>query len=183
MSCVLEGLSQTWLTIQETLFPWLKEELGELTEKQQQLITTLEVIRLENFLSRHWGYVGRPSADRRAIASAFVAQSIYNMGTTRILLDWLHSDISLRRMCGWKHPHEIPSESTFSRAFAEFSQTQLPELIHESLVKEHLGDRLIGHVSRDSTAIVAREKPAVTNKRKENKAPKKEKNAAKKKHA
>jgi len=54
MSRVLEGLSQTWLTIQETLFPWLKEELGELTEKQQQLITTLEVIRLENFLSRHW---------------------------------------------------------------------------------------------------------------------------------
>jgi len=33
----LEGLSQTWLTIQGTLFPWLKEELAELTEKQQSL--------------------------------------------------------------------------------------------------------------------------------------------------
>jgi len=50
MSSLLEGLSQTWLAIQGTLFSWLKEELGELTEKQQKLITVLEVIRLENYL-------------------------------------------------------------------------------------------------------------------------------------
>ena len=30
MSSLLEGLSQTSLTLQRTLFPWLKEELGEL---------------------------------------------------------------------------------------------------------------------------------------------------------
>lgn len=173
MSSVLEGLSQTWLTIQGTLFPWLKEELEELTEKQQQFITTLEVIRLENYLCRYWGYVGRPPADRIAIASAFVAKSLYNMGTTRILLDRLHSDISLRRICGWEHHHDIPSESTFSRAFAEFSQSRLPELIQESLIRDHLGDRLIGHISRDSTAIVSREKPEPTKKSKENKVPKK----------
>ena len=60
MSSLLEGLSQTWLTIQGTLFSWLKEELGELTEKQQKLITVLEVIRLENYLSNSRGFVGCP---------------------------------------------------------------------------------------------------------------------------
>lgn len=167
MGVMLEGLSQTWLTIQETLFPWLKEELGELSQKQQQLVTVLEVIRLDQFLSHYrGGCVGRPASDRIAIASAFVAKSIYNMVTTRILLDRLASDIQLRRLCGWECLHQIPSESTFSRAFDEFSESQLPELIHESLIKTHLGGRVIGHISRDSTAIQSREKPEAKEKEK-----------------
>ena len=32
--------------------------------------------------------------------------------------------------------------------------------MHEALVKAHLGTELIGHISRDGTAIEAREKPA-----------------------
>jgi hypothetical protein len=171
MSCLLDRLSQSWQTIQGTLFPWLKEELGELTEKQQSLVTTLEIIRLENYLYQYSGLVGRPLADRVAIASAFVAKAVYNMGTTRLLLDRLDSDISLRRICGWERKQDIPSESTFSRAFAEFSESQLPELIHETLIKEHLGDRVVGHISRDSTAINSREKPET--KPKKDKAPKK----------
>ena len=159
MSSLLDGLSQSWLTIQGTLFPWLKEELGELTEKQQSLVTTLEVIRLENYLFQYPGLVGRPLADRVSIASAFIAKAVYNMGTTRKLLDRLDSDIGLRRICGWEHRQDIPSESTFSRAFAEFSESQLPELIHETVIKENLGDRVVGHISRDSTAINSREKP------------------------
>ena len=159
MSSLLKGLSQTWLTIQGTLFPWLKEELGELTEKQQSLVTTLEAIRLESYLFQYPGLVGRPLADRVSIASAFIAKAVYNMDTTRTLLDRLDTDIGLRRICGWEHRQDIPSESTFSRAFAEFSESQLPELIHEAVIKEHLGDRVVGHISRDSTAINSREKP------------------------
>lgn len=173
MSSLLEGLSQTWLTIQGTLFSWLKEELGELTEKQQKLITVLEVIRLENYLSNSRGFVGCPLSNRIAIASAFVAKAVYNIGTTRLLLDRLASDISLRRICGWEHLYDIPSESTFSRAFAEFSSSQLPELIHETLIKEQLGDRVIGHISRDSTAINARAKPHPKPKKDASEKPKK----------
>ena len=87
MTCILTDLSQRWLNLQGTLFPWIKEALGELTEKQQQLITALEVIRLEQHLSYGRGWPGRPPADRIAIASAFVAKAVYNMDTTRILLD------------------------------------------------------------------------------------------------
>lgn len=35
----------------------------------------------------------------------------------------------------------------------------MPSRLHEALIKESHADRLVGHVSRDSTAIEAREKP------------------------
>ena len=142
------------------MFPWLEEELDELSQKQQQLVTVLEVIRLEQFLYHYGGgCVGRPLSDRIAIASAFVAKMVYDMSTTRILLDRLKSDICLRRLCGWEHVHQIPGESTFPRAFAGFAESRLPELVHKSLITEHLGGRVVGHLSRDSTAINGREKP------------------------
>jgi hypothetical protein len=55
---------------------------------------------------------------------------------------------------------DIPSESTFSRAFAEFAKSDLGERVHNALVENCLKPELIGHVSRDSTAIDGREKPA-----------------------
>ena len=65
----------------------------------------------------------------------------------------------MRNLCGWVLVHEIPSESTFSRAFAEFAESNLPGRMHEALVKEFIGDSIVGHVSRDSTAVPVREKP------------------------
>ena len=159
MSKLHYTLAQTWLNIQDSLFPWLSEELGELTDKQQELVTTLEMIRIEEFILSSHGYPGRPPKDRGAIARAFVAKMVYNMPTTRILLDRLKTDISLRRICGWERKNDIPEEWTFSRAFAEFSDSQLPERVHESLIKKYYKDEIIGHNSRDSTAIEAREKP------------------------
>ena len=142
------------------LFPWLSEELGELTDKQQELVTTLEMIRIEEFIlsSYGYGYPGRPADDRVAIVRAFIAKMDYNMPTTRILLDRLKTDISLRRICGWERQNDISEEWTYSRAFAEFSDSQLPERVHESLIKKHYKDKIIGHNSRDSTAIEVREK-------------------------
>jgi len=137
----------------------LKEELGELSEKQQQLITILELIRLEEFLCIGYGYPGRPPADRTAIARAFVAKQVYDMPTTRVLLDRLQTDQQLRRICGWERQHEVPKEWTFSRAFAEFSERSLPERVHEALILKSYEGEIVGHISRDSTAIEAREKP------------------------
>ena len=39
MSGLRETLSQTWLSIQISLFPWLSEELGPLTKKQQEPVS------------------------------------------------------------------------------------------------------------------------------------------------
>ena len=159
MSRLRDTLSQTWFMVQTSLFPWLTEELGPLTAKQQELVTSLELIRVEEFIGSSRGYPGRPPQDRTAIARAFVAKMIYNMSTTRALLDRLEADISLRRICGWERKTDVPDEWTFSRAFAEFSESRLPERVHEAFIKKSYAGEIVGHNSRDATAIEAREKP------------------------
>jgi hypothetical protein len=157
---LVENLSQYWLRMQKSLFPWLEEELGELTEKEQKLVTTLELIRIEKYTTYSRSLYGRPPKERAAIARAFVAKAVYNMPTTRALLDRLVSDKQMRRICGWENKGDIPSESTFSRAFAEFADSQLPTCVHEALVRQNLSEEIMGHISRDSTEIEVREKPA-----------------------
>jgi transposase len=154
-------ISQYWKKIQGSLFPWLEEELPPLTEKQRQLVSILEIIRIEQFLpSFYAGFRGRPEKDRRAVARAFIAKAVYNMPTTTMLIERLYTDISLRRICGWEKKEEIPSESLFSRAFAEFAVSELPTKVHEALIKTFYTDEIVGHVITDASAIEAREKPA-----------------------
>ena len=131
-----ETLSQAWLTVQGSLFPWLAEELGDLTKKQQELVTTLEILRIEEFIYSSRGFPGRPPKDRSAIARAFVAKMIYNLPTTRALLDRLSTDQSLRRICGWERINDVPDESVFSRAFYEFSASQCPNESMQRLLKK-----------------------------------------------
>ena len=160
-------LSSIWTGIQSSLFPFLEEEVGPMTEKQRKLVSTLELIRIEDSISYTYK-TGRPLSNRKAMARAFVAKAVYNCTTTRELLDRLKCDKVLRRICGWELWSQIPNESTFSRAFAEFAESRLPEEVHEALIKKHMSEHLVGHISRDSTKIVAREKP-VARKKKEKK--------------
>lgn len=154
----MKNLSQHWMHIQATLFPHLEEELGPLSEKHQQLITVLEFARVEGFIGYRGICVGAPPADRQALARAFVAKAVYNISLNVHLRDRLLCDKVLRRICGFESRGEIPSKSTFSRAFAEFSESSLPSRVHEALIKKYHSERLVGHISRDSTAIEAREK-------------------------
>lgn len=159
MGQLTERLSQYWGTIQGTLFPWLEEQLDPLTEKQQQLVSILEFVRIESFLPDLFGSEGRPQKTRSAIARSFIAKMVYNIDTTTFLIERLKTDKSLRRICGWERVTQLPSESTFSRAFADFANTELPQRVHDALIKKHLSKEIIPHNSRDSTAIDAREKP------------------------
>lgn len=164
-------ISPYWNKIQGLLFPQLEEELDPLTEKQQQLVTILELVRIEQFIPNYSGYEGRPRKMRAAIARAFIAKIIYNIDTTTLLIERLKTDKNLRRICGWESRRELPSESTFSRAFAEFADTGLPQRVHEALVKKSLKGEIVLHNSRDSTAIEARERAQVKTKvERENKA-------------
>jgi len=156
---LLDRLTQFARVLQGVLFPSLQEELGPLTEKQQQVVAVLDMVHLEAFIASSSGGVGRPLKDRRAIARAFVAKAVYNLSTPRQLLERLVCDTTLRRICGWESQREIPHESQFSRAFAEFAETELPQRLHQTLIAETYQDQLVGHISRDSTEIEAREKP------------------------
>ena len=65
----------------------------------------------------------------------------------------------MRRILGWERSAQVPSEATFSRAFAEFAQGDLPDKMHAALIERALGGRIIGAIARDATEIKAREKP------------------------
>lgn len=152
-------LSGYWQTIQGHLFPWLEEELGTLSEHHRRFVTVIETVRLEAFV-RHWpGLPGRPPTDRAALVRAFVAKAVFKLPTTEMLIERVGWDKTLRRLCGWSRSGDVPSASTFSRAFAEFARSELPSRLHEALIERAFEDRLVGHISRDSTAINAREKP------------------------
>jgi len=153
-------LSSMWEQIQSNLFPFLEEELGELTSKQQKLVSVLEIIRIEDSLFYEYR-TGRRKSDRKAIARAFVTKAVYNLSMTRELLDRLRCDKVLRRICGWETLGAIPGESTFSRAFDEFAAGRLPEEVHKALISKYMSDHIVGHISRDSSKIAAREKPVV----------------------
>jgi hypothetical protein len=74
------------------------------------------------------------------------------------LLEVLANDATLRRLCGWTHASRIPHESTFSRTFAEFANSQLATAAHEALIRAtHAGQR-VSRISCDSSAIRARER-------------------------
>src|SRR6516225_4519177 len=154
-----QTLSSCWSSIQHDLFPWLEERVGALGAMHQDLVKILEMARIEAFVRHCHGAVGRPPAERPALARAFVAKAVFNLTTTTMLIEHLKADKILRRLCGWERANEIPSEATFSRAFAEFAASALPSKVHEALITRTHKDRLVGHISRDSTAIEAREKP------------------------
>jgi hypothetical protein len=155
-------LTQFAHVLQDELFPALEEGLGELTETAKRLVATLEMLPLARFIPSSRGWVGRPAKDRHAIACAFVAKVVYGFVHNRQLLQALRKDDQLRRICGWQTARQVPHESCFSRAFAEFARMQFPQFVHEALIRETQKDRLIGHIARDSTAIEARERFAET---------------------
>ncbi len=156
----MNPLSTFWNRIQRSLIPELEEDLGPLTEKQQRLVAILEIVRVEEFVPQPiTGFRGRLEKDRRPIARAFIAKMVYNLPLTKQLIEQLKSDPQLRRICGWERRSNVPSESTFSRAFATFAETTMPQRVHAAMIEKHEKNRVIGHLSKDSTAIEAREKP------------------------
>jgi hypothetical protein len=157
---LLQLLTQYGRVLQQRLFPRLEEGMGPLTDKHQQVVRVLGLVNLEAMLPYRGRQVGRPPQDRAAMARAFVAKAVYNLATTKALLDLLAADVKLRRICGWERHSEVPDGATFSRAFGEFARTEFPQRVHEALIARTQKERLIGHISRDATAICARERPA-----------------------
>ena len=160
-------LSNYGFVFQRELFPALEEELGPLGERYELFVTVLGFVQVEQFLTCLRGLPGRPQEDRAALARAFIAKAcpvldtgaVFAITTTRALVERLAIDPPLRRLCGWSQAEEVPSEATFSRAFTAFADSALPSRLHEALIDKTLRDHLVGHVSRDSTAIEGGEKP------------------------
>jgi len=152
-----------WLMgrLQRTLFPCLEECCATpLTKQEKHLVKVLEIIEIENHVSSDRQWTGRPPAERKAISRSYVAKALFRYPHTRDLIHELQARPNLRLICGFPQSQRLPSESTFSRAFAEFAGQGLGQVVHDSMVDQYLKNELIGHVSRDSTAITGREKAA-----------------------
>jgi hypothetical protein len=88
-----------------------------------------------------------------------VGKAVYNHTHTRATIEALRATPVFRRICGFVRRSDIPSEATFSRAFAEFAEIGVGDRVHEALVAQWVKPELVGHISRDATAIEGREKP------------------------
>ena len=89
----MEKVSQIWFNIQGISFPFMEKEIEEpLTEKLKQLVATLELIRIEDFVHIPNYWLGQSPKNRKQIARSFVAKAVYNMTTTRELIDRFLSD-------------------------------------------------------------------------------------------
>ncbi len=150
-------LTQFGNILQTRLFPAVQEELGELTGKHREFLTVLAWLHMDGFVSAHTG-PGRPAHNRANILRAFVAKALFQIPHTRALLERLKSDAVLRRLCGWESAAAVPDETIFSRAFRAFAETGLPQQIHAAVIKRSYEHQLVGHISRDASAVPAREK-------------------------
>lgn len=150
------------ITSMQNVMPFFFGENSQeyiITAPLQKLIHTIETLQLNLTLPADSQFLGRKRADRLTLAHCFVAKCVLNIPTTKALIERLTIDSSLRRIVGYDRKNEVPNESTFSRAFAEFANMELFQHNHGTLIKTHLGDTLIDNLSRDATAIEAREKP------------------------
>ena len=159
MSKIIPTLSKMWLKVtnlENSLFPQLQEKLGILSSKEQKLIKILDFAEIEKNICTT--SKTNPPKDRAQIARAFIAKSVYNLQTTRDLIDRLHIDRTLRVLCGWRYSNEIPSESKFSRVFKELNDLNIAQKTHEQFVKEYLSEIIFFYNATDATKIPLREK-------------------------
>jgi len=156
----MSTLLDIWNTIQMKLFPAFEQEFDPLTEQEREFIKIVSLLDLpEHTKVYNWQGFGRIRKSRLALAKAFIAKSIYMIETTDALIVYLKGCKNIRRLRGWELASQVPSAPTFSRAFSEFAKGELPQKIHEAMIKKHCGQKLASHISRDSTAIESREKP------------------------
>ena len=161
MSKIISTLSKMWLKVtnlENSLFPELKESLRvkEFSSKESKLIRILDFSEIEQFV--YDTHTTNIKLYRVQCARAFVAKSIYNFQTTSDLIDRLHCDRMLRVLCGWRNSNDIPSESTFSRAFGELSDLKVAQKAHDKFISEYLSDLIFHYNASDATKIPLREK-------------------------
>lgn len=147
-----------------------------LTDQHRLFLSILRVIE-ESIppLSESLAITGRKAYPMMPFIRAFLAKSFFKMESNKDLISRLQSDSSLRHICGFI---KIPGEATFSRRFAKLAYCNLMEQSLNKMVSAYHENHIVGHISRDSTAITAREKPI--NKKKEVKTSKRKRGRPKK---
>jgi hypothetical protein len=86
--------AMSWLVrgLQQVLFPQLEERRhSPLTDKEQQLVSILELVQIEGFVSESAStqWLDCKPRDRESIARSFAAKAVYGYAFTRSLIEAL----------------------------------------------------------------------------------------------
>ncbi len=128
-----------------------------LTEEQRTFLAMLRVIEAHVSSPQETGSgFGRPAYDLQPFIRSFLAKSFFRLLSMDDMRKRLIADPNLRRICGFT---TVPSLATFSRRMEMLSQSPVMEKSLEVMIRECYAERLVGDLSRDSTAIAARGKP------------------------
>jgi transposase len=146
------GGAQTLLPVE---YP-LQECFPEYLNNNQKLFLAI-IQRIESSITIQEGHSnkGRPAYPNICFFRAFLAQSFFKLDTMEDLRSRLHVDGNLRILCGFQ---KVPSLPTFSRRHSLLAEKGTSQTAHEHMIKENLASSMIGHISRDSTAIAVRSK-------------------------
>ncbi len=145
----MNSLPELCFSMESYLFPVEEEEIGEITAKMKEFLRILELVRPSRFINSalRWSGLGRPMKNREKMLRAFFLKAVYDLPTTKVLIENLKINPSYRRLCGWEYRGEVPSESTFCRAFSVFAEENVLESIHGTIIQENYTDKLVGHAS------------------------------------
>jgi hypothetical protein len=145
--------------MQQYLVPHVEYSPGRPSSKEGEFVRAAELAGVDAFIGAHrWAGNGRRPHRRKSIALASIARAVWDLRTTRALVGLLRASRTLRTLCGRERAGDVPSEATFSRAFAAFAEEHLPERIHGTIVESAMAGRPVGHAGMDSAEIPARER-------------------------
>lgn len=82
------------------------------------------------------------------LANAFVSKAVLGLSTTVALIERFAVDRALRRICGFPMWMKCRTNRPSRGLFAEFAADGLADRTHAAVVRETLGERLAGHISR-----------------------------------
>lgn len=150
-----------WGGLSQGVFPFMMNEVGELTEKNRLFVAVCEAeVKPETFDYAKWKGVGRPPADRLAIFKAFLYKAVHDIPSTKELVERLTLEPQGRRLCGWLWPGDVPCESKFSEANAEFAERGFTEEWFDAFVRRFVGVEGRKSVCYDSAPVPVRAKAA-----------------------
>jgi transposase len=148
------GGAQTLLSLSFDIQRCFEEYL---TEEHRCFIALLRVIEgAQPCIAMEVAKTGRPAYQNEPIMRAFLARNFFRIPTVTDLRNRLLNDPNLRKICDFD---VVPSPATFSRRLKGFSEGPMMVQTLNTIVQEQYEGRIVGHISRDSTAIAARETP------------------------
>ena len=85
----MNDLRERYFSIEQSLFPMVEEEFGELTSKMKEFLRIVELVQPGRFINAalRWCGLGRPMASRESMLRAFFLKAVYDLPTTKVLIE------------------------------------------------------------------------------------------------